>query len=276
MTQLEIVITNGWLAFIVVGITLAFIFIYNSVKTKTNLIAEKKAADLKVTYQKWALEELEKFKQVEITEIKRQADQHANKNASILLQQWKMENESKIREDAINRSYSVNLGKISEHLLPFHVNFPYNPQDARFIGSPIDMILFDGHTEKKDELKVYFLEIKTGKSRLTDGQKKIKDAILNKRVEWQEINPAMLNLESSLNKLRLPASEGNVSADSPTIEEDIASLKCTTEILINDGAEDFRELLNSLKNEPAYIRLCKNKNFNIADFEKQLSEIFED
>jgi len=105
-----------------------------------------------------------------------------------LLAKWKIENEAKIRQDAANRSYAVMLGKVTEHLVPFHTNFPFNPQDARFIGSPIDLIVFDGILEEEQEVKIYFVEIKTGKSRLSFKQQKIKAAVENNRVIWYPVN----------------------------------------------------------------------------------------
>jgi predicted Holliday junction resolvase-like endonuclease len=161
----------------------------NKFKEQT-LTFQKSEAELKVNYQNWALSELEKFKKSEIEKVYKTAEDNAIKAASVLLQKWKIENEARIRQDAINRSYSVNLGKITEHLVPFHVDFPFNPKDARFIGSPIDMIVFDGHAERKDEILIYIVEIKTGNSRLTEIQQKIKRAVLRGDIRWAEINPA--------------------------------------------------------------------------------------
>jgi predicted Holliday junction resolvase-like endonuclease len=155
------------------------------------LESKKKEAELKVEFQQWAIGELEKFKQAEILRIRKDAEEQALNAANIVLQEWKNENEASIRQDAINRSYSVNLGKITEHLVPFSSSFlaQFNPKDARFIGSPIDLIVFDGCSDKKDEIVTYFVEIKTGNSRLTEIQKKIKAAIIKGEVRWAEINP---------------------------------------------------------------------------------------
>jgi predicted Holliday junction resolvase-like endonuclease len=38
----------------------------------------------------------------------------------------------------------VAVGKITEHFIPFLPDFKYNPKEARFFGSPIDFIVFDG------------------------------------------------------------------------------------------------------------------------------------
>ena len=73
--------------------------------------------------------------------------------------------------------------------MPFSYLFEqFNPKDARFIGSPIDLIVFDGICDKKDLVDIYFVEIKTGTSALSQTQKKIRDAIANHRVHWLPIN----------------------------------------------------------------------------------------
>ena len=68
------------------------------------------------------------------------------------------------------KSSEVRLGQISEQLAPFIKGFPYDPKKAHFLGNPIDYVIFDDN-------KVVFMEIKSGKARLTKGQKDIKDMI---------------------------------------------------------------------------------------------------
>ena len=67
-----------------------------------------------------------------------------------------------------------------EQLFPFMKNYPYNTRNFRFIGNPIDGISFEND-------KIVFIEFKTGKSMLSNLQKKIKNLIHNKKVEWKEI-----------------------------------------------------------------------------------------
>ena len=74
----------------------------------------------------------------------------------------------------------VRLGQITEHIVPFLDAFPYNPKRAQFLGSPIDFVVFES-----DE--IIFVEVKTGKSRLTKGQKHIKHLVENKKVDWKTI-----------------------------------------------------------------------------------------
>jgi predicted Holliday junction resolvase-like endonuclease len=82
----------------------------------------------------------------------------------------------------------VNLGKITEHLVPFSEHLKdFNPRDIRFIGSPVDLMIFDGATEKRNIIDIYLVEIKTGTGQLSKKQKTIRDAITNNRVYWKPI-----------------------------------------------------------------------------------------
>jgi predicted Holliday junction resolvase-like endonuclease len=80
----------------------------------------------------------------------------------------------------LKRSQSVKYGQLTEQWIPFAKSFPYNSQNFRFIGKPIDGLTFE-------EDKVVFVEFKTNKSTLSSDQKKIKDLILDKKVEWFEL-----------------------------------------------------------------------------------------
>jgi predicted Holliday junction resolvase-like endonuclease len=203
----EMYIQTYWIVILIVLVILFLILIVvqylskknykakaDDYKTQINeqtLIYGKKEAELKVSYQTWAIEQFDKFKKTELEKIEEIYKINAIKMANVKLQEWKIKSEAEIRKDAINRSYAVNLGKITEHLVPFHQVFlsRFNPKDARFIGSPIDLIVFDGYADKKDDLSIYFVEIKTGNSKLTDIQKKVKSAVVEGRVRWAEINP---------------------------------------------------------------------------------------
>jgi predicted Holliday junction resolvase-like endonuclease len=96
------------------------------------------------------------------------------------------QSEMEIRQDAIKRSKAVILGKVTEHLVPYLPLFQYNPKDARFIGSPVDMIIFDGLSEENLK-RIVIVEVKTGSATLTKREKMIRDAIKENRVEWSEI-----------------------------------------------------------------------------------------
>jgi len=104
-----------------------------------------------------------------------------------------MEMKDTFRDEILERSRAVLKGRIGEQIVPFLEQFRYNPSDARFIGSPIDYIIFDGYTDVKDRkeeqpITVVLADIKTGKSALlTREQRKIKEAVEQKRVKWETI-----------------------------------------------------------------------------------------
>ena len=105
-----------------------------------------------------------------------------------LFNSWCITHEKKIRKDSVERSRSIIRGQATEHLAPFIINNS-NPKDYRFLGSPIDYIIFHGLSdvldgEKQSIEKITFLDIKTGKSRLNKSQRKIRDAINNGKVEF--------------------------------------------------------------------------------------------
>ena len=60
-----------------------------------------------------------------------------------------------IREEAIQRSRSVLAGQFSEQLAPYLPDFPFSPSEARFLGKPIDFLIFQGMDEKKIEEVVF-------------------------------------------------------------------------------------------------------------------------
>ena len=78
------------------------------------------------------------------------------------------------------KSMNVKHGKSFEQLFPFMENYHYDYRNFRFIGTPIDGLSFE------DDM-IVFLEFKTGTSKLSDKQRKIKSLIENKKVEWKEV-----------------------------------------------------------------------------------------
>lgn len=124
----------------------------------------------------------------ELQFVRHEQRELALREARNMLTEWKQEQEKSIRQDAVQRSQAVTTGKIVEHLVPYLPNFNYNPKDARFIGSPIDFIVFDGLNDDEDDQlnAIVFVEIKTGMSVLTRRERMVRDAIKAGRVRWVE------------------------------------------------------------------------------------------
>jgi len=89
------------------------------------------------------------------------------------------------RKDAISKSRAVLSGLFSEQLAPFLPNFNYKPTECRFLGKPIDFICFKG-LDEKNVGEIVFVEVKSGNSKLSNSEKKLKDAIEKKKVRWEE------------------------------------------------------------------------------------------
>ena len=77
------------------------------------------------------------------------------------------------------QSLSTTYGKITEQFAPFMKNYPYSPENFRFIGNPIDGIQFE-------EDNIIFVEFKTNKSKLTTSQNRIKKLVENAKIKWFE------------------------------------------------------------------------------------------
>ena len=105
--------------------------------------------------------------------------------ATVLFEEWKANELPKQRQQAIQTSQAVTMGKSMEHIIPYFSSFPYNPKDVRFLGSPIDFVVFDGLSE--GELReVIFIEVKTGrKATLPSREKAVKNCINARSVRWE-------------------------------------------------------------------------------------------
>jgi predicted Holliday junction resolvase-like endonuclease len=113
----------------------------------------------------------------------------------------------KARRDSVDRSRSVVSGKVQEHLAPLFPEFlsQFNPKDARFLGTPLDLIVFDG-LDEGEVRRIVFVEVKTGRASLLSRERRCRDAIEAGRVEYQ--------------LLRLPVDEMKAEdgAPSPAVE----------------------------------------------------------
>ncbi|MDD7611602.1 MAG: Holliday junction resolvase-like protein [Spirochaetales bacterium] len=92
----------------------------------------------------------------------------------------------KLRKDAVKRSKAVINGQVAEQIAPFLPDFPANPSDARFIGKPVDFIVFSGLSENEKIDEILFVEVKTGKSLLSEREKEVKKAIEKGNVRYVE------------------------------------------------------------------------------------------
>ena len=83
--------------------------------------------------------------------------------------------------DTISRkqSLSTKYGKMTEQFMPFLETYPYDKQNFRFIGSPIDGVQFE-----KD--KIIFVEFKAGEHQISVNQKLVRELVEHGKVKFEE------------------------------------------------------------------------------------------
>ena len=96
-----------------------------------------------------------------------------------------------LRRDAALRSGRVLSGRVLETFAPLLSQFPFDPHDAVWLGSPVDFVVFDGISEDRERgsrlRRVVFVEVKTAQSGLSARQRMLKRVIQEGRVEWMGI-----------------------------------------------------------------------------------------
>lgn len=119
--------------------------------------------------------------------IRLQFEKRFNEWRDAEVQKWQTEIEQ-ARKAAVTQSRAVLGGKFTEQMVPYFPDFQYDPTEVRFIGSPVDMIVFPG-LARGDPEEIVVLEVKTGKNaQLTPQQKKIRQLIEDGMVRWDEIH----------------------------------------------------------------------------------------
>ena len=102
----------------------------------------------------------------------------------VLIYQWKANR--KLKKD--KRSGEVKRGFMTEQWLPLVKPYPWDPQNFRFLGSPIDGVQFE-------EDQVVLVEFKSGNSRLSQRQTQIKNLVDAGKVSFREVRVRMKNGE---------------------------------------------------------------------------------
>ena len=90
------------------------------------------------------------------------------------------------------RGDAVRRGFTTEQWLPLAESYPWDPGNFRFLGAPIDGVQFEDD-------RVVLVEFKSGGSRLSDRQLRIRELVQSGRVEFREVrvdpgNPASMRV----------------------------------------------------------------------------------
>ncbi len=97
------------------------------------------------------------------------------------------------RKKSVNTSRAVLKGKMAEQFAPLFPEFDYLPSDAKFLGDPVDYVVFSGYSEYREggynaeDIEIVLIDIKPGHARLSKGQQAIAKAIHAGRVRFETI-----------------------------------------------------------------------------------------
>ena len=107
-----------------------------------------------------------------------------------------MENELKKRDSELRKkkklatekaeitTKAVNIGKNLERALPTIRDFKWIVPDSKFLGDPIDLVVFNGLSMGSID-SLSFVEVKSGNAKLNNHQKSIRDAIEDHKVSYK-------------------------------------------------------------------------------------------
>jgi predicted Holliday junction resolvase-like endonuclease len=94
------------------------------------------------------------------------------------------------RADAVQRSRAVTAGNFTQHIVPYFPEFEFDPRDVRFLGSPIDFVVFDGLCQGEVK-RIVLVEVKTGGSSLSTRERSVREAACAGRIEWLELRTSV-------------------------------------------------------------------------------------
>lgn len=88
---------------------------------------------------------------------------------------WRTKHDTMLSQ---KKSSEVRVGKIGENMAPFLTDWPYDPNNFRFLGNPVDGI-------QVNDDAIILIEIKTGNSRLSKTQKRAKELVKEGKVYFE-------------------------------------------------------------------------------------------
>ena len=166
---------------IIIGVIVGTVVIYAIMQSRVSRNVQKMAISM-FDLQKVQLEST--FKQQAKTEFDKYVAEH------------EIEVKQRIedgRKESVDSSRASLKGKIGEQMAPLLPEFiaNYEPADARFIGTPIDYVIFKNMSKHSNDdpepLEIVMLEVKSGNPSLTKIERAVKDAVDNQRVRFETL-----------------------------------------------------------------------------------------
>jgi len=93
------------------------------------------------------------------------------------------------RASSIKTSKAVIRGKIAEEFIPLFPDFPYSMGDCKFVGMPIDYLVFDGMSAVRNgedvPITIILSDVKTNTAQRSKIQNAIKKAAEEGRIRFE-------------------------------------------------------------------------------------------
>jgi predicted Holliday junction resolvase-like endonuclease len=185
-------VSVGFLILIIIVIVL---FVkWSSLREQLSTRASQEARAMFETWKAAQLKrELAREVELSIAAIKEKAENEvrlAKQEARFEFQKWKADETLRIRQDSSARSSAVHVGKVTEHLIPWFLDGAFDPRDIRFLGSPIDLVVFHGLSAGYIEA-IHFIEVKSGKRPiLAPREELVRGAVIAGRIAYSIVHLA--------------------------------------------------------------------------------------
>ena len=101
------------------------------------------------------------------------------------------------RKDSNKKQRATIKGQITETIAPWSMTVVNSVSELNFLGNPIDFIGFKG-LDGDGDVDIKFIEVKSGKSKLNTNQRRIRDAVKEKRIDWVEVRISEIQIEEKI------------------------------------------------------------------------------
>tara|TARA_B100000287_G_C20130265_1_gene581979 strand:+ start:78 stop:536 length:459 start_codon:yes stop_codon:yes gene_type:complete len=101
------------------------------------------------------------------------------------------------RKDSNKKQRATIKGQITETIAPWSMTVVNSVSELNFLGNPIDFIGFKG-MDGDGDIDIKFIEVKSGKSKLSTKQRRIRDAVKEKRIDWVEVRISEIQIEEKI------------------------------------------------------------------------------
>jgi predicted Holliday junction resolvase-like endonuclease len=122
----------------------------------------------------------------------------ASERARAHFELWRTAELRGIRRDALDSERSTLKERVGAEVAERMEPFPFVPADARFIGHPVQFVVFDGHTEVKDREAealrgVVFVSIGNGNGIADADARLVEECVTAGRLSWLTLSMPKTN-----------------------------------------------------------------------------------